>query len=108
MPNSLDVSVSGSKPVLGATLDEAKKLICGARRDEYGGVDESFGDVAKAWSVLFDTTITPEGVALAMVLLKTFREKRNHKHDNLVDIAGYAALADHMAENRLRSEDPEP
>lgn len=79
-------------------MDEAKQLICGVRRMDYGGVEESFNDVAQAWSLLFDITVTPEQVTLAMVLLKVFREKRNHKHDNLVDIAGYAALADYIAE----------
>ena len=85
-------------PELGAALDEAKRLICGVRRTDYGGVEESFNDVAQAWSLLLDITVTPEQVTLAMVLLKVFREKRNHKHDNLVDIAGYAALADYIAE----------
>lgn len=88
-------------PTLGAALEEAKRLICGDRRADYGGVEESFTDVAQAWSILFDTIVTPEQVALAMVLLKVFREKRNHKHDNLVDIAGYAGLADFMAELKL-------
>ena len=87
-----------SKPELGAALEEAKQLICSVRRAEYGGVEESFNDVAQVWSLLFDVTVTPEQVALAMVLLKVFREKRAHKHDNLVDIAGYAGLADFMAE----------
>lgn len=88
-------------PVLGAALEEAKELICNVRRGEYGGVEESFTDVAQAWSLLFGTPVTPEQVALAMVLLKVFREKRAHKHDNLVDIAGYAGLADFMAELKV-------
>lgn len=87
---------------LGDVLDEAKTLICGARREEYGGVSESFEDIAKMWSALFGIDIEAKQVALAMILLKVCREKRNHKHDNLVDIAGYAGLADYMAGPELK------
>ena len=99
--NDASTPTPKGRPELGAALDEARRLICGDRRADYGGVEESFTDVAQAWSILFDVTVTPEQVALAMVLLKVYREKRNHKHDNLVDIAGYAGLADFMAELKL-------
>ena len=96
MPDSQTI-IKGLRQ-LSAVLDEAKQLVCNDRREEYGGVHESFDDIARMWSVLFGQDVTPEQVALAMVLLKVCREKRNHKHDNLVDIAGYAALADFIAD----------
>ncbi len=82
------------RPQLGAALDEAKQLICGDRRDDYGDVEDSFADIATMWSVLFGIEIQADQVALAMILLKVCREKVRRKHDNRVDIAGYAALAD--------------
>lgn len=84
------------RPELGAVLDEAKSLICGDRRVDYGDVEDSFKDVAFVWSRIFKVNVTPEQVALAMVGLKLCREFNAHKHDNLTDICGYAALADYL------------
>lgn len=81
---------------LGAVLEEAKHLICGDRRVDYGDVEDSFKDVAYIWSRIFKVDVTPEQVALAMAGLKLCREFNAHKHDNLTDICGYAALADYL------------
>ena len=81
---------------LGALLDEAKALITGDRRADYGGVVTSFTDAATMWSIVLGKRVTPEQVCLCMVALKLCREKASHKRDNLADICGYAALADFL------------
>ena len=88
------------RPELGAVLEQAKKLICGDRRGEYGDPTESFSRIAKAWSLVFEIDVTPEQVALAMVMFKVCREVNKHKHDNLVDICGYADLASYIIEDK--------
>ena len=45
--------------------------------------------------MILDTDpIPPEKVALMMCGLKLVREMHRHKRDNLVDLAGYAKVAD--------------
>jgi hypothetical protein len=77
-------------------LQEAERLINGPRRDAYGDVRESFDGVASGWSRIFGCEVTAEQVALAMVWLKVMREVNRHGRDNLVDIAGYAGLAEKL------------
>ncbi len=73
-------------------LEEAKVIINGARREEYGSVTESFGKLAKMWSLILDYEVTPSQVCLCMIGLKITRELNMHKRDNLVDLAGYSKL----------------
>lgn len=88
----------------GSILKEAYNIINGERQDQYGNPEDSFGTIAKLWSVYMDSTITgrkhldvpsvqPKDVALLMTLLKIARETHTHKRDNLVDAAGYISLA---------------
>lgn len=76
--------------------DEARSIVEGVRHEDYGPAEREFERVARAWSALFGVEIRPEQVALAMVLLKVFREDFRHKRDNLVDIIGYTLLAHEM------------
>lgn len=75
-------------------LLEAEEIINGPRRDSYGPVEESFQRVAAVWSAVLKTTITPHQVALCMIGLKLCREANKPARDNLVDICGYAGLAE--------------
>lgn len=75
-------------------LEEAAALIYGDREADYGSVTENFGNIAKGWSVLAGTEITPEQVGLMMVWLKISRQVNKPKHDNLVDAAGYIGCID--------------
>jgi hypothetical protein len=75
--------------------DTAKGLIGGSgqRRQDYGGVEESFERIAKLWSVVLDHEVTAEQVAICMVQLKLARLFVSPQHtDSWVDIIGYAAL----------------
>lgn len=77
-------------------LEEAKKIITGARRKSYGPVERSFKEVATLWSVVFKREVSTFEVALAMIALKLQREANSHHRDNLVDLAGYTALLEQL------------
>lgn len=77
-------------------LEEAGEIITGPRREAYGPVQESFGHVASAWSSILGRSVTPREVALCMIALKVMRDAHKPARDNLVDIAGYAALAEEL------------
>jgi hypothetical protein len=83
-------------------LDEAKKIVTGARRQSYGTPEDNFGCIACLWDDYLrrrgavhggkDFDLQPSDVAVMMVLMKCARlaETPDH-HDSAVDIAGYAA-----------------
>jgi len=75
-----------------AVLREAIQVITHDRQDQYGNAEDCFADIAALWSVELDMPISTRQVARMMVLLKCARDKANPKHDNVVDIAGYAGL----------------
>lgn len=78
-------------------LQEAQRIVSGDRQTNYGKAEDSLGRIAALWSVWLCQDISDTDVAMMMVLLKVAREKHSHKQDNLVDICGYAALADRIA-----------
>ena len=73
---------------------EADRIINGQRREDYGPAKESFEKIAKGWSVIFDTEVSPHQVALAMIWLKECRALQGFHRDSFVDICGYAGLAE--------------
>jgi hypothetical protein len=77
-------------------LQEAQSVVYGDRQADYGSVTENFNNVAKLWSVILKTDVSPRQVALCMVQLKIAREMNKPKRDNLVDICGYAACLEKM------------
>lgn len=74
-------------------LDETKMIVCGERDQQYGKPEDNFEKISKLWSYHLTYPISKGDVAMMMILLKIAREGEKHKHDNLVDIAGYAACA---------------
>lgn len=72
-------------------LDDAKKIVCGERSDQYGAVENTFSRIAQLWSGYLHKAISPRDVANMMVLLKVARNTHSIHRDNWVDIAGYAA-----------------
>jgi len=83
-----------------SVLDEAAATISTGRVDDYGQAEDSFGVIASFWgtylSARLGTPVTIDGwdVAQMMNLLKTARDTQSRKRDNLVDGAGYLALAE--------------
>lgn len=74
-------------------LQEAEEIVNGDRKESYGDAKTSFDNIASGWSVIAGKEITGHQVALMMAWLKIVRENNQHKKDNLLDLAGYAYLA---------------
>ena len=73
-------------------LDEAAKCVLQDRNSSYGGPEDSFGVIAKFWSVYLGRKVYPHDVAMMMALLKIVRIKGNKGYaDGYIDLAGYAA-----------------
>lgn len=77
-------------------LTEAQRLVYGPREASYGHPHTDFNRTAKIWSAILDTEVTAKQAALCMVGVKLSREVHRPKTDNLVDLAGYAAVADRI------------
>jgi hypothetical protein len=77
-------------------LDEAGKIVNGARRKDYGTPEDNFARIAKFWQAYMENTgrpdakITPADVSPMMRLMKEARlcESPDHR-DSFVDIIGY-------------------
>lgn len=81
-------------------LQEAQRLVYGDRNKDYGSPLSDYGKVAKLWSVVLGIEVTPLQAALCMCCVKISREINKHKRDNLVDLAGYAAVANWIVEDQ--------
>jgi len=76
-------------------LQEAERIVLrGPRQEAYGPPTDALTRVAGMWSALFGWECSPRDVALALAALKLARESNAHYRDNLVDLAGYALMAD--------------
>ena len=73
---------------------EADRLINGDRRQDYAHPSQDLARTAELWSAILGTTVDPRLVPLCMVAVKISRQCHRHKRDNLVDIAGWAQVAD--------------
>lgn len=77
-------------------LKEALKVTGQERPQDYVHPLDDFGCTAAMWQALIrvrygvDVPLTADFVGLMMAAMKVSREAGRHKHDNLVDIAGYA------------------
>lgn len=87
-------------------LDEAKGIVENKARD-YGAPADNAERIALLWDAYIDGKygstpaapdgdwkITPDDVCMMMVLLKIARRVQTPTRDSLVDIAGWAAVAD--------------
>lgn len=93
-------------------LDAAKKCVCSDRNAQYGDPEDNFMTIAKLWSIYLTATglgdgqddwrlITPEDVAVMMILLKTARVATgNQKADSWIDICGYGACGGEISGKR--------
>jgi len=81
-------------------LNETLEITQGDRLESYGDPLTNHENIAGLWNEFLSkklkSNITPREVALMMVLLKVAREKHAPKHDNPVDIAGYAYVIQQM------------
>ena len=91
---SKQIVANVGQPIHENCLDEAGKIVRGSREDTYGPAERNLSRIAEMWSAYLSVPITARQVAVMMVLLKASRDAFKPKHDNMVDICGYAYLAD--------------
>ena len=79
-----------------SVLQEAGRIVNGARSSAYGPPERNWAHIAAVWSVYLsarlgcEVSLNARDVSVLMILLKCMRECGVPKRDNLVDICGYA------------------
>ena len=81
-------------------LDAAAEAVLTSRAHEYGdGPEDSFSQIAKLWSAYFGIQFTTVDVAMALVMVKMARIRKNpHHNDSYVDGSGYFSCGAECAE----------
>ena len=87
---------------MSSILLEADALVSGDRQNDYGHPYDCLTKIAAMWSVVLDTKVTAEQVAMCMLSLKIVRECNKPTRDNRVDMAGYANCLDIAHEEHQR------
>jgi hypothetical protein len=91
-----------------AVLEEATKVVNGARRHSYGHPLDNHGCTADLWTAFLRRkygqcpTLSPEDVCWLNLLQKASREANRSKDDNLVDGIGYLMNIEMIQQERER------
>jgi hypothetical protein len=83
-------------------LEEAQRIVYGAREEDYGHPYDNFTQIAALWSAYKGVEFKPEDVAAFFILTKMSREDHKANRDNRVDMAGYAGTWDRVIQERER------
>ena len=81
-------------------VEEALDLICGPRMAYYGPPNENLEDIAASWTPYVKRALEVKGrldgtdACMMMVILKAVRQVRGYHRDSVVDVVGYAELAE--------------
>ncbi len=83
-------------------LEEADKLVNGVRDEQYGLPHENWTDTAEMMTAYLrarrllprDKALDAHDGCMLLTLVKVCREGNKRQRDNLVDIAGYANVAE--------------
>lgn len=81
------------------------RLVDGERQEQYGDPIEHFEKVAKVWSVILGTEVTPEKAVEMMMGFKLVRLAHKYKKDSLDDLEGYATIRIRQEEHKNASLD---
>lgn len=92
-------------------LNEAKRIVCTDRNEQYGEPENNFDVIADYWAVYLNgkykigVQLDSGDVAHMMVLFKMGRitTAKAYKEDNYIDLAGYAACAMECATNKAKT-----
>jgi len=90
------------EPRVESVLQEAERIVNGARADSYGHPADHSQKVADLWCSAFGWNADAYRVNLAMVLFKVARADVGKSRDSLVDVAGYARTAEAVLARRGR------
>lgn len=87
------------------------RTVCEDRGEHYGDPFTDFSKIAHLWDVVLDCEhpITPEQVALCMILVKVARITQNHNFyhaDSVLDVIGYANCLEKVANHHKSEESP--
>jgi len=75
--------------------DVAKRLTSYDRQLDYGSPIEDFTKQARMWSVILNTNVTPQQIAMCMIAVKLCRMTNSPRHrDSAIDVVGYARSLD--------------
>ena len=89
-------------------LQEADRLVNGARQSDYGHPSQDFARTGRIWGALLEEyvrtakpgdPVPPYLVGLCMAGVKMSRHVNRRKTDNMVDLAGYAQTVQMCDEN---------
>lgn len=75
-------------------LEEALYVVHGPRSEDYGHPSANFDHIRPLWEGILGIGITDDQVAFCLIALKMARHLTTPGRDNLVDIAGYARVAE--------------
>ena len=90
-------------------LEEAANLVGGKRQEAYGHPSVIYERVGRVWGAFLDIPDIPaEKVCLMLAGMKAARESVIPKHDNRVDIAGYAETVNMCVAKRVELEEEKP
>jgi hypothetical protein len=85
-------------------LDEIQFILTD-RGNIYGSPEESHRRISELWSGYLDTYISPEQVAMCMLLVKVSRLSQTSNHDDsLRDLLGYGIIF-HKIVREMRGEE---
>jgi hypothetical protein len=88
-------------------LTEAQELIHGDRQKDYGHPRDNITHTANMFSAYLNTEVTPLDVCNLMMMLKMSRVHTTGYHrDSIVDIAGYAGVAERVYEEPVDLDGP--
>lgn len=86
-------------------LEEANRLVHGARQETYAHPLDNFKRIAEFWSTILGTEVNEEQVGMCMIAVKMARLINSPDHrDTIVDIAEYAETISMVIEERKRRE----
>ena len=113
-PFEVDLDREGEVPIFkdckavdsDSILDEAARVTSHDRNKSYGHPSKNVNNTAELWNANLarcfegqsESKLTGRHVAMMMVLVKVSRDANTSKRDNLVDIAGWARVAEMLEE----------
>lgn len=74
------------------------------RIKDYGHPAINLAEIAAMWSIILRTKVSAEQVALCNIATKVCRQMHARKRDNLIDICGYAKVADTIIQYEEKSQ----
>jgi hypothetical protein len=82
----------------------AEQLTAEDRCKQYGHPSINMAEIAGMWSIILRTKVTAEQVALCNIATKVCRQMHQSKRDNLIDICGYAKVADTVLQHETQNQ----